>query len=528
MGFHESFIELHQQQPLQPMQTVSYVNYHGRNGPRQPDTWPEHPLMAHIRDTITQYRLQSAAHFDVVIEVKQAFRVYHDSLPRRIKLNVVFANWEHQETYVCRAMTMHKKIKTNKVQVADKLTGMFLPLMGFLEKTFPCFPAEVGTRELQAWWNANGKWFNWTSLPTELKERVIECCLHQTLQSGDYKQMLSRLKDRYRPRGGRREFGIYEIVDQLTDWASLLGVSHQVRSITVRLCLAGKSGMTYQGGFTITASSCCSLDSALTRLSRYYQMTAPNSLPVDDTTQILADTYRQYPRIYPHLDRYATFRHGLRNMSLSMDFIGYMHFFKVTLGSFKHHLVAHTLSYTVLEQLPHLQHIAIKLPLKPHRGWSDASSYQPAPLLFHPDYPCPRLLHRVIYERIAATLTLYPSVHVHGFIDDAERAHYHNLRTTAMHHRKWTPDTLADLYQDCGGGIQLKHPIIHPASSSWLLLDNDDDQSPAAQQHVAPRADDEEDGFFPPKCRCLLQCYKIFRETENKKRRFVSRAASER
>jgi len=350
--------------------------------------------------------------------------------------------------------------------------------------------------------------FNWAGLPTELKERIIQCCTHQPLEQGDYRQRLSRWNDRRRPRDIRREFGIYEIVDKLTDWYALLGVSHQVRAITLRLCFI------YHGGFTLLSTSCHSLDSALNRLGRYYQMTNDNGRPTGDSAKALADNYRNYPRIYPQLKQYATFRHGLRHIALSMGFVAYMHFFKVNVGSFKQYLLPGSISYEVFDKLPNLKHLTFQLPRKPRQGWRDTPG-QPGPPFFFPDFPCPRLLHRIIYECIAEFLTLYPRIHVYEFVDADEQERYEDLRAAAIQNRDWSSAELKELYTECGGGVELDEPV---QPGSWLVEEEEVDSN----ELVVGQTDDaeQEDDFFPPKCRCVKQCSQVFCEQEAKRRNY--------
>jgi hypothetical protein len=521
MGLSAEYLELRQPIPTQSPLDIRNANLSYESDTWKPDPLKDHPLMINIRNTVTKYRLQSAAHFDVVINVKQAFHVKGREVTLRTKVNVVFGNWEYEECCICRPVfRKHARKKTqfltNEVEVYSTETGNAIALSKFLQVAFPCYHDEVGTGQMQAWWAANGKVFDWTGLPTELKEKIIQCCLHQPLESGDHKQMRSRYQDRFRPRRGRREFGIYEIVDKLTVWAPLLGVSHQIRAITLRSCFKGSSGITYHGGFTVAASSCHSLESTLRRLDRYYQMTDTNSLPINDTTQILAHCYRQYPQIYPQLEHYATFRHGIRNICLTMDFIAYMHFFRVTTGNFRKYLRPGSISFEILEQLPHLTGIAIWLPRQPQQGWLD-DPWQPGPRLFYDNFPCPRMLHRVIYERIAELLTAYPQVKVNGFVDADEKLRYKALRKIAIAERKWSTADLDELYADCGGGIELDEPL---RPGCWLLdKEREEEQKETVKsfEHIWEATDD----FFPPKCRCEEKCLLVFNEKEKKRRYYV-------
>lgn len=492
--------------------------------------------MANIRGTITTYRLQSAAHFDVNIDVKQAFRVKKTELTRGDRLNVLLVSWHESESYVCRPVfrrNVRKKIHTptTKVQIYDNSMGGFVCLTQFLEKRYPTFPDSVRDSQLQAWWAANGKVFDWAHLPTELKEHVIQYCIYQEL--GSY--MMQRTKKRYDDSFGAAKFrGIHEIVDKLSSWAPLLGVSHQVRAVTLRLCFAGTNDTGKYGAFDLSASSGRSLDSALRRLGRFYQMTETNSLPFDFETQTLADCYKQHPRIYPHLSHYATFRHGLRRIHVNLGFIGSMHFFQVTMGAFDEYLIPGDISYEVFEQLPNLNEISVRLPGQPQKGWQDRP-FQQGPLLFYNDAPCPRLLHRIIYERIAEVLTLYPNVIITGFVDDDEWLRYRDLRKTALEARKWTAHELAELYEQCGGGIELDEPVL---PGSWMVGDAEEQSEDvereksetvpgksvmgreAAIAEGAATEEEAEEEFFPPKCRCEVQCSKLFEQKEMFRRRY--------
>ncbi|KAH7405839.1 hypothetical protein DE146DRAFT_779221 [Phaeosphaeria sp. MPI-PUGE-AT-0046c] len=483
----------------------------------------EHPLMVNIRDTITRYRLQSAAHFDVNINVKQAFRVKKMELTRGDRLNVLFIGWHESESYVCRpAFRKHARkkihIPTAKVQIYDNSMGGFVCLPKFLDKHYPIFPDSVRDSQVQAWWAANGRIFDWAQLPTELKEHALQYCIDQKYESREMQRIKRRYDDSF---GAARFRGIHEIVDKLSAWTSLLGVSHQVRAITLRLCFAGTSETGNYGAFGLSASSGRSLGSALRRLGRFYQMTEPNSLPFDFETQTIADYYKQHPRIYAHLTHYATFRHGLRRIYLNLGFIGSMQFLQVTMGRFDEYLIPGDMSYEVFEQLPNLNKISLRLPGEPQQGWKDRPGQQ-GPLLFYNDAPCPRLLHRVIYERIAEVLTLYPCVVVTGFMDDDEWIRYRDLRKTAVEARTWTHHELAELYEECGGGVELDEPVL---PGSWIVEAAEEQKEDVEEKETElvvgeASAEEEAEAFFPPKCRCEVQCHKLFDQKERIRRRY--------
>lgn len=511
-----------------PDRFFSYTN--NTSASSQSEEVEEHPLMVNIRDTITKYRMQSAAHFDTHINVKQAYPADTTKTTRETKLYVLFFGWNDSETYVFRPVfRKHPKRKTHaltaKVQILDDSIGKFVCLSRFLEGRYPIFPNSIKDSHLQAWWAANGKSFNWANLPTELKEHVIQYCIDQKYES----PLMRRLNRRNDKSFGAAKFrGIHEILDKLADWSTLLGVSHQVRAITLRLCFAGTSETGKYGALSLSASSDKSLASALRRLGGFYQMTDSNSLPFNFNTQYLADCYKQHPRIYPHLAHHATLRHGLRRIHLNLGFIGSMHFFKVTAAGFDKCLIPGDMSYEVFEQLPSLTEIAIQLPREPRQGWID-SPRQKGPRLFYDDAPCPRLLHRVIFERIAEVLTLYHPVKVKGFVDDDEWVRYRDLRRAALQTRKWSPEELGELYEECGGGIELDEPVL---PGSWIVEgaeeENEDDEKEAkeqietVQQEASAEEDDEEEvePFFPPKCRCEVQCHIVFDQRERTRRRY--------
>ncbi|KAH8726804.1 hypothetical protein GQ44DRAFT_612864 [Phaeosphaeriaceae sp. PMI808] len=462
-------------------------------------TIQEHPLLEIIRESILNYRRQSLAHFAITVGVKQRSQIQEMEISQSTRIKVVFSNLPKREFRICRpAFTRGKKIhlRTEKIEVS--VGGRFIPLVDFLDYKFPNNPNIATSQDMQAWWASNGRIFNWVKLPTEIKEQVIRHCIHQPLTNGPYERMLARWKRRW---GQHNKPGIFEIVNKLKDWAALLRVSHQVRSITLRMCFAGSSTMLYGNGFDITALSCDNLDMVLYRLSGYYQMMEPESLPVDSKTQILADCYREYPRIYPQLKQYATFGHGLRRVHIEMSFLDTMHFFQVTVGNFKLYLQSDCISFSVYEKLPHLKEISIQLPRQPRKGWKDRLG-QCGPTLFHHDLPCPRALHRIIYERIAEVLTLYKHVRVIGFADNIEEARFYELRAAAMEKAKWTTGDYDQLYAECGGGIQIEsaQQEIWPDTTDTTFL--------------APAKCRASNTFFPPKCRCEQKCYLVFQERD--------------
>jgi hypothetical protein len=510
MGFTASFIELHQ--PLLVPKHFDQTPWSFEDA-KEHDNVDEHPLIMNIRDTILRYRLQSAAHYDTNLVAKLAFPSEEVTVTRSSRITVSFADFEGPSLYVCRPVyerLARKKVQvlTTKVQVLDG--GHYIPLIDFLQNRLPAYPSSVNVAVMRRWWAANGKIFNWAALPTELKEQVIQNCVHQPLEQIHYGQMFRRSNSRFTPMLSHgRAFGIYEIVDKLGDWGNLLGVSHQVRAITLRLCFVGGSSMIMGRGFNITATSCASLAGTMERLGRYYQIIEPNSLPVDSRTQILADCYKNYPEIYPQLSQYAVFRHGIRRVFLSLDFVSSMHFFKVTVGGFQSYWQSGSISCEVFKQLPHLAEIAIQLPQRPRQGWRDTPG-QCGPQLFHDHNPCPRMLHRIIYKQIAELLAIYPQLKVKDFGDDDEKDRFETLRKEAMEKLKWTRVDYDELYADCGGGIELEESV---QPGSWHTSST---YQEAAPEHAGEQIDEP---FFPAKCRCKEKCHLVYTKIDRNRRR---------
>jgi hypothetical protein len=480
-----------------------------------PDESDEHPLMGNVRGSIMRYRQQSPAHFDLNINVKQAFRVEETALTRSSKLDVLFVNFQGTESYICRPKLRKNRRKTSlvptqNVEIFDKTENRFILLDDFLDKAYPGQPDFVGIEQMQDWWAATGKGFNWTGLPTELKEQVIEHCIRQSSEPLETRRPGKRRNYTY---GRFQTGGVYELANKLAEWKALPAVSHQVRAITLRLCFTGTSSLGKNGMWSISVSSPRALDRALQRLSRYYQLIEPDSIPTDTKSRELADRYNQHPMIYPQLKQYATFRHGLRRVHLTLGFIDYFHFFKVTIGGFGRYLHSDSISYEVFEQLPNLSEIIMQLPLKPRQGWKDLPS-QVGPSIFHHDDPCPRRLHRVIYERMAELLTLYPDVKVTKFMDGNEEARYNTLRMVAVKERKWSMAAYQELYAECGGGIELEDPV---QPGSWALETEEKPQVDA--KSVQARTETPIDrSFFPPNCQCEVNCQMVFEGREDKVR----------
>ncbi|KAG9189590.1 hypothetical protein G6011_06458 [Alternaria panax] len=448
-----------------------------------------HPFVNQIREAVSKYRLESAAHFSTSIEVCQA--IHSDNPDRFVEVSpnfvicVGFYNFGVSPVITACRPKIHKRerkmAKVHGEEVEVYIRDRFVSLRRFLSIEFPTWEVTVGDEVMFRWWSANGQTFNWKGLPTELKERIVQFCIHRSPPP----IFLNKRKSTER----RKVADAPEVTDQFGKWISLLSVSHQVRAVSLRLCFAGSSDSKFNNGLCIVAKDFHNFDSCIRRLGRHRQMSEPNGVPTDDTTRKLAKTYKSFPKIYPRLDQYATFRHGIRKVHVQFAFMDSLHFFKVTTGSFSQHWKSYHLDYEVFERLPYLNELIIKLP--DAKGSLEDSSEQPVRLFYGEPYSCPRILHRIIYERAAELLAHYKSVSMYGFIDEQEEFRFLGLREDAIKGLKMTTEELGELYMEDAGGVELEKSVDP--------LVEKEDMGIEEREIVI-------DDFWPPKCRCEVLC----------------------
>ncbi|KAF1841653.1 uncharacterized protein K460DRAFT_170891 [Cucurbitaria berberidis CBS 394.84] len=465
----------------------------------------EHPFVETIRMGVLQYRLQSASHFDVSIEVHQTRSSEYAGKPIQLipsfKIEVLFHDFNNQKLYrICRLKPRRSSRKVHKVLAAHIQVREYdrnVSLHDFLNVNFPILQDPVKAETLHAWWSENGKTFNWIGLPTELKERIIQSCMHRTHEPGNGHRSLQ-----YPRKRDRRRSGPHELTDILGTWSQLLRVSHQVRAITLRLCFVGSSNMTFSKGLCVVVHSCFDFKDSIRRLGKYYQVLEPNSVPVDDKSLTLAKTYKRFPKLFPELKQYATLMHGIRRVCLQMGFLDYLHFFKITAGGFEQYWRSYYVDYEAFEQLPHLSELLIILP--DPRGRLEDKSTQHGPPLFYEDFACPRILHRFIYEQAAVVLAPYENVKMYGFIDELEKLRFNALRQNAIKMLKFTGPELYELYAEDGGGIKLEERVI-----PGVQIQEREEISVDFQQLDATHPN-----FWPPKCRCAVRCREVLLEDQ--------------
>ncbi|KAJ4340167.1 hypothetical protein N0V87_002788 [Didymella glomerata] len=479
---------------------------------------PQHdpsPPMECLYEAVRQYRLQSPDHFELHVKVQQVSRSYSQSASTNpkdrtftISLDVLFCGNSIEgsirvpvQCHLQRSARRSKKKRWTCLAVSSNATVEGLDT--FLASTFPIIDGPLRHDTLSLWWLANGKSFDWTALPTELKERVIEHCMHQPRTHGIFNGRLERFNWCNKADHEIRRPGTFEIIKQLGDWFSLLSVSHQVRAITLRLCISGGSTLTHTEGLCVSVASYRELRDCMGRLKDYYQMTTPNGVPVSPIEHALSKCYERFPKIYPHLNRFATLRHGIQKIDISMDWLSFMHFFKVHVGGFERYQTSFrrfhqtkALTYDIFERLPCLNEIVIRLPLRPYGGWRDKAG-QCGPQLWHVDSPCPRKVHRVIYERVAEVLAPY-NVTMRNLIDYAEVRRYEAARAKAVKALEFTKVELEELYAEDGGGVELSE---HEKGRSEEL-----ELARRKKEREVADVGDVQDGFWPPLCFCNEPC----------------------
>ncbi|KAF1958703.1 hypothetical protein CC80DRAFT_407622 [Byssothecium circinans] len=215
---------------------------------------------------------------------------------------------------------------------------------------------------------------------------------------------------------------------------------------------------------------------------------------------VQASQYRDHPGVYPEFARFATFKHGIRKIFLKFSFCDYLHFFKVTAHSFDAWHRRGAFTCDVFQQLPHLNELVVALPtgaqIKQH-------PHDRAPHLFDDNFPCPRIILRLIYEQIAVELATYDNVTVLNFLDPEDEQHFNNLRQSARLELKFAPAEFKELYADDGGGIQIQS--------------SEDEDATTTTTETATESLECDDvikfpdtNFWPPPCICKYSCHDKF------------------
>ena len=237
-------------------------------------TLNDHPFLERIRAIIADYRKLSPLHFavHVAVQADETFQPSSLKIENEIKVHVFFHNYYKELEHICRPV-FHEGKFTGQVEVKTKCRK-WITLDKKLAVDFPPDENQADEATLRAWWDVNGKSFNWSGLPTELKEIVLQFCVSKPHGLSDFYTGSQAYKRR-----NRQKSGIYEVVGQLGAWKSLLQVSHQVRAIVLSLLLVRNE--LYSGGLSIISLGTRDFKDVILRLGQYLQLNGPNSLPPD-------------------------------------------------------------------------------------------------------------------------------------------------------------------------------------------------------------------------------------------------------
>ncbi|KAF2747470.1 hypothetical protein M011DRAFT_443269 [Sporormia fimetaria CBS 119925] len=393
------------------------------------------------------------------------------------------------QTRICRPFFRNSK-STKVVQVRDQ--GQWITISKFLDVHFPATQT-TDFDNLREWWDKNGKFFNWNGLPTELKDNILEFTI------GPYAIIQAKRKR------SPRCTGPYEIFLPLGQWRGLLQVSHQVRTLVLELLLDRNPG------FLIYIDSIGRLKNTFKRLDQWYQLFGSKTIPKTVREVSLARLFRDYPHQHPHLNHYATFKHGIRRLVLTLDFLDALHFFKVDVGTLAEYRqrIPNT-SVEALTQLPNLRSLVYILP---DLNWRDYIS-QPGPRLYDEEDPCPRTLHRWIYEAAATELAMLaiPNVEskVKGFMDHEEKQRWHDLWHTAQLERRFTTQEYAELYAECDGGVELDEEMVAYEKPDGILWHGGEDQRAERDiDRLSVTGSEDLEDVFPPRCICEIPCREL-------------------
>ncbi|KAF9735119.1 hypothetical protein PMIN06_001464 [Paraphaeosphaeria minitans] len=463
-----------------------------------------------VKETVSRYCMQSAAHSALHIDVQLAASGHQPNNDAATpQLNVTLQNYSQKFIWLCKRC-FRKGRATRKVMVCtDKYP---VPLQRLLAEHFPVSGAMTSGDTLRQFWNANGKSFNWTGLPTELKEHIIQFCIVTAPKHPDNFHDTTSV-DRLSTIDKRS----CELIDRLSRWKSLLRVSIQVRALALRLCFNGS--LIFDKGLCMTSYSLPNLSGRISQLEHFSQIAEPNSTPLhpDGSRRLLAVVYRDAPKIYPELKRYGDFSQGVRKVDISFDFISFYRFFQVTAGEFgKDCLQRCTLSCNVFEKMPQLNEIIVRLPANRKKTWVNKTHQMERPL-FDITSPCPRMIFRILYERIAEALAAYDNVSVKNFLDEHEEERFWGLRQTKMKALQDTPapepfkltvEELQEISTPDGGGIHLTPSEIMQVRQERyerlaLQLEKKD-----MERQLGSLVQDETavEEFYPIRCQCFVPC----------------------
>lgn len=101
------------------------------------------------------------------------------------------------------------------------------------------------------------------------------------------------------------------------------------------------------------------------RFDRRSQITESFSVPPQNDPEnighLLQQAYRDSPKLYPELHRYATFFHGIRQVDISFAFMDFYRFFQVTAGGFDRQKKRERqkMTFEVFDRMPFLNKVSL-------------------------------------------------------------------------------------------------------------------------------------------------------------------------
>jgi hypothetical protein len=137
------------------------MSFNTSNSDWQVQKSKEHPFIKSVRKTVLKYRLQSASHFSVPIEVSQATHPKNPDMsaelsPESLVLIGFYDFGREPLLRACRPKSGKRSRKNVRVLTGDIEIfegDRFVSLQDFLGTHFPTFDTPVGASVMSDWWN---------------------------------------------------------------------------------------------------------------------------------------------------------------------------------------------------------------------------------------------------------------------------------------------------------------------------------------------------------------------------------------
>ncbi len=227
----------------------------------------------------------------------------------------------------------------------------WIPLREFLEKSFPIYDTPAGLTRYVGLVQRQRKEISWKNLPTEIKDNFLFLLLLHASTSLPTRRTSSKRM--------RAKHGPVEIMQKLVSMVRTSPWSHtkcgHLRSDSASLATTQVS--TDSLGLPLMARSARGIPSP----GKFFAMTAPNGVPINHITLILAEKYRLHPSLSGvepifHSSTECP-KHGDRNGLSALPSI----LLKVTVGGFQKYW-RNGPTHETLNQLPRLKCVYFTLP----------------------------------------------------------------------------------------------------------------------------------------------------------------------